>query len=346
MLKLYTNEQFLTEPYRSKVFPLLFDLRFLKTNLLKDYYVLVDLVADCDVVVFPINYVLFYKFKEAFFELVDVAKKYNKPIWIYTSGDFGFTNYIKNSYTFRLGGFHSKLSENTFVMPSFINDPYGSFLPYNFSIIKREIKPTIGFVGHAQTGLKKYIKELLSYIKLSFKQRIKISFFDSQSFYPSSIKRAKYLHLLKKCKELDCDFIFRNKYKAGAVSKTEIQTTKREFYENIYKNAYTFCVRGAGNFSVRFYETLAIGRIPILLNTDCRLPMDNIIQWQKHCIILDESKNEDLEQQILNFHNSLSDTQFENIQASNRLLWETYLMRHNYFIKVHNLFIKKINKDD
>ena len=111
----------------------------------------------------------------------------------------------------------------------------------------------------------------------------------------------------------------------------------------MFNNAYNFCIRGVGNFSVRFYETLAVGRIPILLNTDCRLPLSNAIDWKKHCVILDENIETSLEQQIIDFHNSLSETEFEALQKSNRDLWLSHLNREVYFKKVYNQIKSKSN---
>ena len=57
-----------------------------------------------------------------------------------------------------------------------------------------------------------------------------------------------------------------------------------EFYENMVSSDYIVCVRGGGNFSVRLYETLAMGRIPIFINTDCLLPLNKSIDWKKHVV--------------------------------------------------------------
>jgi hypothetical protein len=42
---------------------------------------------------------------------------------------------------------------------------------------------------------------------------------------------------------------------------------------------YVLCVRGAGNFSHRLYETLAAGRIPVILDTNLALPLGGEIDW-------------------------------------------------------------------
>ena len=343
MLKLYTNTDFLTEAHRRKVFPLLFDLHFLKNAELSNYYELVDEFIKCDIVVFPIDYSEFIKYTEAFNNLQQLAKKHHKPIWIYSGGDYGFTNYIKNSYTFRLSGFDSKLSDATFILPSFVNDPYLSYLSQGFSALVKENQPCIGFVGHAQLGLIKYSKEFLSFLKFMVKRSFGFILADVQSFYPSSIKRAAYLYKLQHSKALKANFILRTNYRAGVQTEADKQKSTLEFYSNIYNNPYTFCSRGVGNFSVRFYETLAVGRIPVLLNTDCRLPLNDSIDWSKYVVVLDDKKKKPLDQQIIDFHNSKSDTAFQELQKNNRKLWETHLMRPSYFIKIHDTFLNKVS---
>jgi hypothetical protein len=292
--------------------------------------------------VFPIDYTRFIEHKKAFDALLKASKTHSKLLWIYTAGDFGFTNYIKNSYTFRLGGFESKLSQSNFIMPSFINDPYLTQIPEGFSVLEKTEKPTIGFVGHAQSGFSKYVKEMVGHVKVGVKRTLRKVLADAQPFYPSSIKRALYLSVLSKDQRLETNFILRNNYRAGVTSEDEKQKSTTEFYTNIINNGYNFCSRGVGNFSVRFYETLAMGRIPVLLNTDCRLPLGVAIDWKKYCVIIEEAEVHKMPEHILAFHEALSAADFENMQHNNRDLWKTKLMRHAYFIAIHDVFIAKL----
>lgn len=341
MLKVYTDKTFLTESYRKYIFPLLFDLHYVKNNESLEYYQLVDEAKDSDIIVYPIDYAVFFKHLDALKQLNQFSKEHDKPIWIYTAGDYGYTNYIHNSYTFRFGGFHSKLSDETFLLGSFISDPYEHFIEQKCSVLSKEEIPTIGFVGHAQSGTKKYLKELINHFKYKVKNTLKLMLADNQSFYPSSVKRAIYLRKLQLSEGLNTNFIFRNKYRAGAQTQEDRKLSSIAFYDNVFNNLYTFCSRGVGNFSVRFYETLAVGRIPILLDTDCRLPLPNVIDWEKHIIVLDESSKESFESQILKFHKTKTNKELADIQKNNRLLWETHLKREAFFIQVHNIFKTK-----
>ena len=76
-------------------------------------------------------------------------------------------------------------------------------------------------------------------------------------------------------------------------------------------------MRGAGNFSYRFYEALSFGRIPILIDTDTLLPLQTKIEWSEHIIILDNNINSisQIKDKIENANISM---------VNNRILWEKY----------------------
>ncbi|MDO5981676.1 hypothetical protein [Flavivirga spongiicola] len=347
MIKLYTNTNLLTEENRSFVFPLLFDLCFLKSDFLIKYYKIVTDINECDVVVLPLEYT--YSLKNYKLEkqtLFDKAKEFNKRVWVYSGGDFGYSLKDEKVFNFRLSGFKSKLNTNTIIIPSFINDPYESNLKKDFKVLKKEVFPKIGFVGHAKGNIVKYLKEFSVFIKINVKRVFRKELKDYQPFYPSSVKRAKYLRLLKMSKEIETNFILRDKYRAGAKTQKEKQITTEEFYQNIYNNPYTFCIRGAGNFSVRFYETLAVGRIPVLLDTDCRLPLHNKIKWSNHCLIIDENRRENIREEVLNFHKNINEDSFIKLQESNRLLWKQILKRDSFFKEIHDVFINKFKLNE
>src|SRR5262249_31017640 len=60
----------------------------------------------------------------------------------------------------------------------------------------------------------------------------------------------------------------------GTYDQTKRQQVWAEYVENILSSNYTLCVRGAGNFSHRYFDTLAAGRIPVLVDTAGGIPFD------------------------------------------------------------------------
>ena len=108
----------------------------------------------------------------------------------------------------------------------------------------------------------------------------------------------------------------------GLYFPEEINPLPENFYQNIEKNHYTLCVRGTGNFSARFYETLSLGRIPVLINTDCILPFANQINWREHIICIEQNELTDIDYKILDFHTSLNQDSLTHMQKMNRELWK------------------------
>ncbi|MBT8323868.1 MAG: glycosyltransferase family 47 protein, partial [Winogradskyella sp.] len=287
MIRLYTNTDLLTEKNRSYVFPLLFDLHYVKNDSLTSIYTLTSSPAEADVLVMALEFNFAQRhFKKLYKEIKATAKLINKPLWVYTGGDFGYTIKEPLIFNFRLGGFKSTLNSRTFILPSFINDPYQLQLKNGFNPLSKQDIPSIGFVGHANASLYKWLSEIKSYFSINLRRGLKQIYADYQPFFPSSIIRYKYLSKFIKSNVIHTDFILRESYRAGANTEEYKRKSTKEFYTNIEQNSYTLCIRGAGNFSVRFYETLAVGRIPVLIDTDCPLPLNDSIDWNVHCLIL------------------------------------------------------------
>lgn len=118
------------------------------------------------------------------------------------------------------------------------------------------------------------------------------------------------------------DFIIRGGFWAAGVDK---RTARLDYFKNMTDNLFTFCYRGAGNFSYRFYETLMMGRIPILVNTDCVFPEESILDDNVGLFIneSDLKSPDDLPSKITEYYETHKGS-FVDIQKRNRKLWETY----------------------
>lgn len=323
------------------VFPLIECLLKKNEKLLK-FYELVESIekADYFALSFSVEY-LYAINKEIFFlNFIKLAKENQKEVLVFTSGDFGKTILDDNVIMIRLGGFKSKMPNRTFIMPPFIEDPLLT-LQEKLTLIEYVKTPSLGFVGHSSKGIKKYLKEMYFFARGNLKRIFKKDFTDFQFFYPSSIKRYLILSELKKSVLIKTDFIFREKYRAGAVSKENRIKTTLEFFLNIKRNPYTFCMRGSGNFSVRFYETLALGRIPFFINTDCKLPFEDTINWKQHIVTIDETNLGDMENRVTNFHSKFSNKTFLEIQNKNRELWEKIGSKESFFECLYFEILKK-----
>lgn len=336
-IKIYTQESLLTQEHRRHLFFIFLELSYTHKEWIKDYFEPTSQPDVADYFVWPLclSYTKRIGKYQAYLDFINKADALHKKVWVYTGGDEGWSNFEKPEQLvhFRLAGFKSTYTVPTEVLPAFIQDPLTG---KKIEIIKNPLPPyTLGFVGHANGSFTKRAKEILSYFKKQVK-RISINKADYQSFYPSGVRRFYYLEKLKCIKNLKTDYVLRQKYRAGANhNQIKKKITEEEFKENIKHNLFTFCMRGGGNFSIRFYETLAQGRIPLYLETDAQFPLADKINWDDHLLrVFPKNTTSEIEIKLARFaqKNNLND-----IQLKNRKLWEDYLTRNSY---AKQLFLK------
>lgn len=135
--------------------------------------------------------------------------------------------------------------------------------------------------------------------------------------------RKYYLYMMYKS-DIKCNFVLRRGFWAAGMDK---QIARKEYFTNMENNLFVFCYRGAGNFSYRLYETFMMGRIPIIINTDCVLPYWDEIEKHNFGIMINEediiSKKINLIETIKKYYNDNKDS-LTDIQKNNRCLWEKY----------------------
>lgn len=285
----------------------------------------VDTLEASDYVVLPMSW-NFYIAESKISEVENViAAAASKEIKVlsFMVGDFGVKlKSYDNVLLFRHSGERSKLSENHQGYPVFIEDPLAKH--FNTTQIKiRPYNPTpiVGFCGQATISVGNAVKEYGKTLGRNLKSKLGASNLPAQQVLSTSYVRASVLKTLEDATGVTTNFIYRKKYRAGAITEVARKQTTQEFYDNMQESDYVVCVRGAGNFSVRFYEALAMGRIPVFVDTDCLLPLNEIIQWQKHVVWVSYKDRDAVAGKVKQFHSNLSSKQFEALQVQNRKLW-------------------------
>ena len=124
----------------------------------------------------------------------------------------------------------------------------------------------------------------------------------------------------------ECDFAIRLVYRGNCTLEN-----KKEFFKNLQNNLYGLCARGNGNFSFRLGELLMMGRIPILLDTDCILPFRESIPYETNCILITEDDIPHVREIVTDFHERHSEEDLMRIQRENRSLWEEYFTPEGIF---------------
>ncbi|MEO5991473.1 MAG: exostosin family protein [Ferruginibacter sp.] len=350
-MKLYYPSHHYNSAYRGYVFPLL--KAYIKGKGFTDAqrkalygvsdadFSFVDSMADAQLVVLPMswNYYALTKQMSMAYALIEEAKKADKLVWTFNAGDFGVKlPCFNNVVVFRQGGYASRNQAGHRGLPSIINDYVrkqhlaNSFLNSNYSI-----KPIVGFCGQSNNSKQNALKEMMKQGVRNIKSTLGFSFWEPQKVLATSYLRGTLLKQLEDNTAIDSHFIKRKQYRAGITENKGTHNTTTEFYNNILESQYVLCVRGAGNFSVRFYETLMMGRIPLYIHTDGYLPLSDEIDWKAHVVWIDYKDRDRIAEILLDFHQQLDQESLIALFQENRKLWEEKLTLSGFFNLCHNL---------
>ena len=129
----------------------------------------------------------------------------------------------------------------------------------------------------------------------------------------------------------ECDFNLKDGW--GARSKKD----RVQFFKNMNDNLYSLCIRGGGNYSFRFGESLMMGRIPILIDTDCILPFANEIPYDTNCVRIKSENFNRIFDIVQEYHDAHTEEELIDIQKQNRIIWEEYLIPKNTYKRIHSL---------
>jgi hypothetical protein len=289
--------------------------------------VLVNSLADCDIAILKYDISYYYAINK-----VQTLKTINnaianarKLLLCTVKGDAGITPPLRHFHLYRWSGSATKNEGNQFALPVFIPDPLSLYNGGQLHIhTHKGSKPLIGFCGQGKGGWLKLGKDVTRGI---YHRILKMSgkrFDDTEPLISSTYIRSQLLDRLEQSSLIETRFMRYTKYRNGVTSSEEREAAAVPFFRNILDTQYTLCYRGTGNFSVRLFETLACGRIPIIVKSNNLLPLPGTIDWNKFPVI-EASEKRNIAQKVATFHNMLSEEQFIGLQRYAREAWEAYL---------------------
>lgn len=259
--------------------------------------------------------------------LLAKAREFNKQVLVINWSDDEKEIPIENAVFFRTSLYMSRRRPNEFAFPSWNGDLITDFNKGKPDIRKKSNKPYVGFRGSSRPlGITlfdlyrynlNYVNRALSSFRLSLVPR--------HQWNQGQILRKKAMTSLMGNRQIRTDFKVITRGYINQRDPSAKRFNRNRFVENIFNNDYVLCVRGAGNYSFRFYETLSAGRIPLFINTDCVLPLDFQIDWKKYCVWVEESDVNKIDQILLDFHNDLSDDDFQELQVNIRKIWDEHI---------------------
>jgi len=296
---------------------------------------IVDIPAIADYFLIPHNYFIVRKefdYLENFFSL---AKQHQKKVIVFAYGDSSEEINLENAIIIRTSRYRSELKANELIMPAYSDD---LLFDNNIQLRIKTNHPVICFCGWA--GFTDFWRWLKFKIK-DFPYHFRFDKFRRQGlfFRRQCLKVLTYSSLIKS------NFIIRNNYSGYKTTiRLSPERAREEYINNLINCDFALVVKGDGNFSYRFYEALSLGRIPLLLDTECVLPLDDIINYNDFTLMVNYHQINKIDKIVANFYNSLSEEKFQQMQQSARSVFANYLRIDKFF---SHLFkeIYKLNND-
>lgn len=269
-------------------------------------------------------------------ELAALCKINGRRLFIWHDGDLN-PPLIDNITYLQAAVDRTPRTRSRVCVPYFITDPLEKFYDGQLTLIEKIEKPQVAFCGYASISAPKLLYGAFTNLKMNAAARFRKDSYLPGIIIPATRLRNRVLSILAKDNRIVADFIIRDKYMAGAENFREkyggTNQTASEFYQNIISNLYVVCVRGFGNFSIRFYETLACGRIPIFIDTNSGLPFDDEVDYKNHCVYVPEKEIANAADILLDFHARHSGEEIKAVQRNNRNLWEERLSFNGFFAR-------------
>jgi hypothetical protein len=272
-----------------------------------------DSISICDVVLIPHDYT-YIKTRENYIEeIISQAKQNKKKVILFYYSDSSEDVFLDNVIIVRSSKYASELRDNEILMPAYVESLHDTYQTNNRN---KSDKPTVGFVGQASLrGVRHAIIYFIkNYFLLSGAKKSGLYF------------RCKLIHSFKNHKSIVSQFIIRKFYSGNTKSiEGDVDIIRKEYIQNIIDSDFTLSPKGDGNYSLRFYETLALGRTPIVLNTDMCLPLAEMVDYNECIVSVPLDRTNDSADYFYNYWDHMSNGDFVRMQQKARDVFKQYL---------------------
>jgi len=291
----------------------------------------VDDLTHADLAVLPMtwNHYLAGRKLDRVRQFIEAARHTRVPVLSYVSGDEGVAvpDGFDDVYIVRASGLRTRRRARQIAQPVFFEDPWKRYpeLKTHDRFANSDMRPFVGFCGQASLNGIKFGWDVVRGCWRKGLYHSQLSRQEPQPLLPPSWLRAKAMRQLANSPQVRTCFVVRERYRGGATDVAARERTTREFYQNMAVTDYTLCVRGGGNFSKRFYETLALGRIPVLVDTDCLLPFESVLNWDRYSVRVSQSELASLPDIVVRHFATHGPGGLAEIKQRCRKLWEEWL---------------------
>jgi hypothetical protein len=264
------------------------------------------------------------------------SEKSGLPLVVFEHGDLNHPLPDAVSFSFHQSLHRSSQRHGAEVVPPLISDPLRE-CGRTWSERSYRERPVVSFRGVSpplglpwgRSRLKEYMRRLAYCVGLISSQSPKVGYAPRTTAIRALCSTQD---LEFRCKLLPispvqwcCGYMVEGKQAQSS------EQQRQDYLQDLWDSDYVLCVRGQGNYSLRLFETLAMGRIPVVIDTDLVLPFEEQIDWKNLVVWVEEKEIRRTAQHILRFHAELGSDGFLQRQRETRLIWEKWIEPSAFF---------------
>lgn len=127
-------------------------------------------------------------------------------------------------------------------------------------------------------------------------------------------------------------------------SDHQVLSGRENLFRKISRQSISIlCPRGTGLNSIRFFEAMSMGRIPILVSDECVLPLEDEINWDSLIIRIPEAQIGDIGPIISSWFKKETTASLLSKCLTNRVVWETYFHPSKFQEFIAKCLLKKLS---
>lgn len=311
------------------------------------HYVLTNRPEEADVYVLPFSWkhtrtdAQARSFAE---QQMDAAGKAGRKIVIFFDSDHDEpVAWPASALVFRFSIYSDRRHPGERAVPTFSQDFLQQVHRGKLTPRAKPERPVVGFCGYAPPlGCRfgrQSVREIARYVAY------RSGLLKNRRQLIAHAARVQAIRALRRSPQIDSRFILRDQFafnrwgvlQPGGTAESAARS-RREFIENLDTSDYALCARGLANCSIRFYEAISLGRIPVFINTHCVLPYDDLVEWRRICVWVEEKDISRIGSILAEAHRTMSVDEFAQRQVRAREYFENWITPSGFFKNLYRYF--------
>ena len=128
------------------------------------------------------------------------------------------------------------------------------------------------------------------------------------------------------------DIVYEKQINDNNINLDHMKNNEMEYSELLLNTTFSLCPNGTGPNTIRFWESLSYGCIPVLLSNEHKLP--NFIHWDDICILYNDRDITELYKYLKSF----TKTDIELRSKKCKQVFNEYFSKENFYKTIENYF--------